>query len=346
MTAPRTFSTRQDAEGWLAATMRSIELGTWTPKGPDGWWAPPGSTVTLGQYARAWVEDHGVQETTRDLYRRTLEAHVLPALGTVPLTEVTPSVVNRWYASLAPGQPRARSAAYQRLRQVMGHAVEAGLVDVNPCAVKGAGRSTTAHDEEIATAEEMRAMWEAMPDRARLAILLAGLAALRSGELRELRRGDIDLTKRLIHVRRGVRRIGSVYQVGPTKSKKTRTVPIPDHLVSAIRDHIARFAFPGSDGLLFPRHVKVNEHLREQTFNNWWDKARVAAGRPAFRLHDLRHTALTWHQIAGATLAETMALAGHSTPEVAMRYQHAARSRLAELAERMPDLGLGHDPAG
>jgi hypothetical protein len=38
-------------------------------------------------------------------------------------------------------------------------------------------------------------------------------------------------------------------------------------------------------------------------------------GRPGFRLHDLRHTALIWPQIAGATLKETMALVG---PDVAM----------------------------
>jgi hypothetical protein len=34
-----------------------------------------------------------------------------------------------------------------------------------------------------------------------------------------------------------------------------------------------------------------------------------------------------------------MALAGHSSPDVAMRYQHAARSRLAELAAKMPTIG-------
>ncbi len=39
-------------------------------------------------------------------------------------------------------------------------------------------------------------------------------------------------------------------------------------------------------------------------------------------LHDLRHTALTWAARSGATLAELMVIAGHATPEIALRYQH------------------------
>ncbi|MDR2380731.1 MAG: hypothetical protein LBE08_06100, partial [Bifidobacteriaceae bacterium] len=31
---PHTYSTRQDAEGWLAQTMRDIELGVWDPNPP------------------------------------------------------------------------------------------------------------------------------------------------------------------------------------------------------------------------------------------------------------------------------------------------------------------------
>jgi integrase len=338
-TGPRTFSFRRDAEGFLANTMREIELGIWEPAKPETE-EPP----VLADYARAWLAKHPVDETSRDWYRRSLENHVLPALGDMALADITPQMVRSWYAEVAPGLPRARAGAYQRLRQVMGHALHEGLIPANPCTVKGGSKARTDHDEEPATEAEMKIMWESMPERFRLAVLLAGLAGLRSGELRELRRKDIDLAKSVLHVRRGVRRRGSTYEVALPKGKKTRTVPIPAHLVQAIEEHLRIHAAPGPDGLLFPRATNRNEHVREQTFNNWWIKAREAAGRPSFRMHDLRHTALTWHQIAGATLKETMAVAGHSTPEVAMRYQHAARSRLEELAAKLPDIGVRPSP--
>ncbi len=66
-------------------------------------------------------------------------------------------------------------------------------------------------------------------------------------------------------------------------------------------------------------------------------KARIAAGRPDLRVHDLRHTGAVLAAQSGATLAELMARIGHSTPQAAMRYQHAAQGRDAVIAARMSE---------
>ena len=52
-------------------------------------------------------------------------------------------------------------------------------------------------------------------------------------------------------------------------------------------------------------------------------KARNAIGRPDLRLHDLRHSGLTWAAATGAILAEVMRRAGHESPTAALRYQRA-----------------------
>jgi hypothetical protein len=44
---------------------------------------------------------------------------------------------------------------------------------------------------------------------------------------------------------------------------------------------------------------------------------------------------------SGATLAELMARLGHSTPQAALRYQHAAQGRDAAIAARMSELAGG-----
>ena len=64
-------------------------------------------------------------------------------------------------------------------------------------------------------------------------------------------------------------------------------------------------------------------------------RARSVAGRPDLRVHDLRHTGAVLAAQSGATLAWLMARIGHSTPQAALRYQHAARGRDAEIAARM-----------
>jgi integrase len=62
------------------------------------------------------------------------------------------------------------------------------------------------------------------------------------------------------------------------------------------------------------------------------------AGKPGMTFHALRHTGAVLAAGAGATLAELMARLGHSTPEVAMMYQHAAQDRDAVLAVALSKL--------
>jgi integrase len=67
-------------------------------------------------------------------------------------------------------------------------------------------------------------------------------------------------------------------------------------------------------------------------------RARVSAGRPDLRFHDLRHTGAVLAAQTGATLAELMNRLGHSTAGAAMRYQHASADRDLVLAQKLSAL--------
>jgi integrase len=94
----------------------------------------------------------------------------------------------------------------------------------------------------------------------------------------------------------------------------------------------------GRAGLLFPSAGDPDKHMRPATLYKVWYPARDAAGRPDLRFHDLRHTGAVLAASTGATLAELMARLGHSTPGAAMRYQHAAKGRDAEIAAALSKL--------
>ena len=66
-----------------------------------------------------------------------------------------------------------------------------------------------------------------------------------------------------------------------------------------------------------------------------FDEARRATGLPQFTLHDLRHEGGTMAAWTGATTRELMARLGHSTQDAALRYQHAAQARDAEIAAKL-----------
>ncbi len=78
--------------------------------------------------------------------------------------------------------------------------------------------------------------------------------------------------------------------------------------------------------------------MAPSTFYKVYYPARKAADREDLRWHDLRHTGAVLAVQTGVTFAELMGRLGHSTPGAAMRYQHAAADRDAEIARRLSAL--------
>jgi len=232
-----------------------------------------------------------------------------------------------------------RSHAYSLLRTVLASAVVDELIDANPARIVGAGRAKRVHRIRPASVEELGVLTEAMPDRLQLMVTLASWCALRFGEAVELRRGDIDLGQEMIRVRRAAVRTKGAYTITTPKSDASaRDIAIPPHIIPAIEAHLARYVGNGRDSLIFPAFDNADGHLQPSTLYRHWYKARHAVGRDDLRWHDLRHSAAVLAAATGASLAELMQRLGHSTPQAAMRYQHVASGRPAEVAALLSKL--------
>ena len=251
--APATFHAKDDAVGWLSKERRLIESGEWIApkrrKAAAEALLPP----TFGEYADGWLKSRTLRDRTRHHYRQMLDRQ-LSHLGNLRLTEITPTVVRNWYTELGPGTPVLRSHAYGLLRTILSSAVAEQLIPTNPCVLRGAGSAKTAHQARPATLTELGPLTAHMPDRLQLAVLIAAWCGLRFGELTELRRSDVDLKARVIHVRRAAYRVpGNRVAIGKPKSDAgIRDVAIPPHLVPEIKRHLSEHAQFGRDGLLFP----------------------------------------------------------------------------------------------
>jgi integrase len=335
--APTTFQTKVDARAWLSLQQSEIVRKQWAP--PD---TAPVATTTFGIYAELWLSERTLKPRTRDHYRRLLDVHLLPTFAPMVLTSITPTDVRTWHAKQGTGTPTLRAHAYGLLRTIMATAVVDGLLSANPCHIVGAGSSTRVHKIKPASLAELEALVIEMPERYRVLTLLAAWCALRFGELTELRRKDIDLDAGMIHVRRGVTRVDGEFIVGTPKSDAgTRNVAIPPHLIPILREHMGKSIAGGREGLLFPAAVDPSRHLAPATLYRVFYRARDAAGRPDLRWHDLRHTGAVLAASTGATLAELMGRLGHSTPQAALRYQHAAEGRDAQIAAALSVLAEG-----
>lgn len=344
-TAPETYQTKQDAEGWLSRERNMIAADTWIP--PTERAAVARRRLTFGVYAEAWLRDRTLKPRTRQHYRSLLDRQLLPTFEHVPLAAVTPESVRTWHALTGSSTPTLRAHAYGLLRTVLATAEHDMLIPANPCHIRGAGNSKRVHKVKPLTLDELESLVAAMPERHRAMTLLAAWCAMRFGELAELRRKDVDLRNGVVHVRRAVVRVDGKVIVGTPKSDAgTRDVAIPPHLVPLLKAHIEQHVAFGKDALLFPG--ADGAHLAPSTLYGrratktkagfGFYAAREAAGRSELRWHDLRHTGAVLAASTGATLAELMGRLGHSTPGAALRYQHAAQGRDMEIARALSAL--------
>lgn len=354
--APDTFGARYLAEGWLGQEARAIKLGTWSPPDQrDEAKEVQGkmSDVTFGEFATQWLEDRraldpddkrALRPSSSKEYGLLLKNHLLPTLGSVPLDELTPVVVEAWHRQMGQKRiPRARAKAYSLLRTILNAAISDNRYPgfkLNPCQIDGAGRVKRLKDPVTATEDEVSTIVANMPERLRLAVLLGCWGAMRYGEVFELRRKDVELVTDndeemvFIHVRRGVVWVKGETVIGEPKTKEgKRVVVLPPHLTQAVKDHLLEHVGRTPNSLLFP--AASGASLRPSGFQSAWHHAREAAGREDLKFHHLRHTGAVWFARAGATIADLQGRLGHATPATAMIYQSTAASRQVELARSM-----------
>ena len=334
--APVTFVARIDAEGWLVDQERLISRGEWTPPARQVREAP----LLLGSYAATVVGRRRLRPATVALYEKLLRLAILPTWASRPLGDVTPSEVAAWYAGMN-HTPTQQANAYGLLKSIFKEAVDQGLLADNPCRVKAGGQKQRAREIEVLTVDQLNRYLAAVPEARRVPLLLAGWCGLRSGEVRGLRVRDLDVDAGVVHVRQAVVRLKGQLLIGPPKTNAgIRSVAIPPHLLPALRVWAEKRPTRKRDELLFPAgdgHSPLNDSVLREAH----DKGKAAIDMPGLTIHGLRHTSATLAAQLGATLAELQARIGHSTPNMAMRYQHVAAERDAQLAARMSAFATG-----
>ncbi len=297
---------------------------------------PGTSTTKLGDYAAEWLEMRiDLAERTIELYRWLLHRHIQPTFGATELGSISPQAVRAWHSGIAREHPTTAAKAYRLLSSILRTAVADEILPKNPCQVRGAAVEK-APERPIASIAEVDALSAAMPAHLAIAVDLAAWCQLRRGEVRGLRRQDVDLGAGTLSVRitKTTAMSGRTIIKEPKTRAGRRTIAVPPHVVELLANHLERFVSES------PEDFVVDVTNRELSIA--WHRARAVVGRQDLRFHDLRHSGLTWSAATGASVAELMRRAGHASQAAALRYQHATDDRdrvladaLAALAERV-----------
>lgn len=302
--------------------------------------------VTFQEVAASWL-DHlkqaGRAASTIVTHRSTLNVHLIPVLGDLPIAGITSGMIQELLDNIDAEIPRRNAA--RTLQTLLNYAVqtEAGGLAASPFNATIA-RPKSPRDsvdrEKIATPDEVNAFSDSMPDSLALAVPLAAWCGLRLGEVLGLARGDLmnldDPQQATLRVERQVN--AKANAITPPKSDSYRTIAIPASMLPMIKDHLAQYVDDDRTAPLFPGGG-VGGRISQSAFDRQWRRAREKV-KPGFRFHDLRHSGLTHFAQAGATLAELMLRGGHTDVSVALRYQTATAERDRALTDIM-DTAIG-----
>jgi integrase len=333
--AGATFTSKLDAEAWLASERRLIELGTWTP--PTQREAQKrAATVTLDIYAQTWIDQRPIKPRTRSMYKDLMRLHISPQLGKVPIGALSGQAVRAWYARLGTEHKRRNSHAYGLLHSICATAVKDGLLPTNPCQIERAMNPPRQREPVILTPDEIaKVANEIQPAQLKALVLISAWGGLRWGEVTELRRKDISADCSVVNVSRAVTHRNGC-DISTPKSGKGRSVYLPPHIQGEIRDHLAQHVGSDPDALLFTATRSC--HYSERMMRDALAAALKSVGIDRqIRIHDMRHFAGS-QTARVANLVETQARLGHSTVKASMLYQHMVSGRDREVAAALSEL--------
>lgn len=335
----RGFTTRAAAAEFLARVRTALADGVLQ--------AERRADVTLAAVAAEWLQSHSAvrlraHDDNVERWKRIGEFFG----ASMPVSEVTASRILELRKRLRAGglAPATVNRYLALLRTVLNYAVVAGYLQTSP--IQRFARAAYMLPEPkpkrsppLASNEEARRLLEALRARSPewfglFAFLL--LTGARRGEAAGLRWEDIDLSRRLVTIRRSYH--------SPPKSGQARTVPISVELAAALVEHRARDSWMTS--IVFPNPLSGEMLTANIKLDAILDGACGAAAIARMRVHDLRHAYASLWLMSGGSLTDLQRNLGHSSPVItSATYGHIAEDhRVREVDQRL-SLGLGRDLA-
>ncbi|HWH56882.1 MAG TPA: tyrosine-type recombinase/integrase [Terriglobales bacterium] len=276
---------------------------------------------TVGDLAVRFIAEHAQpkrKKRTALEYQRLIDIHIVPALGSRKVLDVTRRDIAVLHHKLS-ATPYQANRILAVLRKMFNLAERWGMRpdDSNPC--KHIDKYREQSRERMLSNEEWRRLGEAMREYSGApypltAIKLLMLTGARLSEVLQLKWEWVNLGRCEARLPDS--------KTGP----KTIHLPLPavDMLGSLVRVDGCPFVFPGSK----PGSSLVN-------LQKPWRRLREKANLRDVRLHDLRHAFASVAVEKGFSLPIVGKMLGHSQPATTARYAHLANASVKAAAEQI-----------
>ena len=349
-----TFPTKRAAREWLNARLAEVGAGQ----------VADASAVTVGEYLKDWLGSLGMQQleaATLAWYRSAVNRHIIPGLGDVKLSKLSPVMIEAFLAEKAEngrldGTGGLGPASVRRLQvtltKALSAAVRHGLLARNPTDFADKPKVPRKDVTETVWTPEHMTVFLELTKHDRLAPLwqTACMTGLRRSELCGLQWRDIDLDAAVLSVKRARIQIDGGKPI--TKGPK-----------SATSRRIVDFDTVTSDILRSWKVTQLEERLRAGTawtpgkwvftdesgepHNPEWVGKRFRkliadTDLPTIPMRQLRHSHATALLLAGVHAKVVQERLGHSSISVTMDiYSSVLPTMQREAVERLTQIMKG-----
>ena len=316
----------------------------------------PDNRITVGEWMTIWVEGllNHLSRGAAHEYRRKAETYIIPKLGSIPLQQLSPLMVQAFINSfLQPAEDEGKALSPKYIRDIHGvlhvaleAAIEKDLLRRNPangCSLPK-DNSTPRHQYDT---RELAAFLQAINghihERYYLVLLLTGM---REAEVLGLTWDCIDFDRRTIHVRQQLQRDRDTgeYRVVTPKHGEFRCLAMSDALAAILKEQAKQEqekqqtcgnCWQGKN-LVFSN--PTGSFLSYRTVYDCYKRIVKKIGLPQMRVHDLRHAFAMLALQNGDDVKTVQELLGHKTADFTLKvYAYTTNSAKQTSADRMGD---------
>lgn len=346
------FKTVDEAVKWRSTIVSEVSHGTHI--------AP--SELTVRQAVDSWLLGQRIRTSTREGYIANLRP-LVDLLGDRTVQSITKADIEQMVTTLCKGgaafgdwhapekllkaarkkrgplAPRTINSSLIRVRAVFDDLVQQGTLVRNPA---GFVKSLPVTRPALSTldGDQAEALLDATADGCFTVAWRLALSGLRRGEILALSWESVDLEAGTVTIAAARIAVSGGSVTGATKTKSSeRVLPMPSDLAVALKREAERqkelrrllgSRWPDS-GLVVVDDAGAPPH--PDTLSKAWREALAAAGLPAVRLHDARHSCATLMHFDGVPAAVIAAWLGHTDARFTLSvYAHSNDAALADAA--------------
>lgn len=320
-TKAKTFRVRRDAVDWSRRTEDEMVRGVYIQRAPS-------ERMTVKVALERYLKEVTPRKKASTQVREQRRVGVLiEHLGRYSLAALTPEIIANFRDLRLNGDPEGKGSAKPhsnntvRLELAMlGHMFNVAMKEwglgltYNPVQSIRRPSPGTGRDRRLQGVERERVLEAADAHSNPMLGWIVRLAletGMRASEISNLRRGQVDLARRVVRLRGA-----------DTKNGTSRTVPLTHEAVRVLKLALANPIRPIDTDLVFFGEASRAGHRGAYQFQHAWRGIKQQLGLTDLHFHDLRHEAVSRLVEAGLSDQEVAAISGHKSMQMLKRYTH------------------------